>query len=85
VTFITEFKNKVAANFHVETPQIEGLDSRYDSDVEVVEEEKGSSEDDESDSDGEYIAEGEGSQEEDEGEVSVEEVKGEGGEEKQSE
>jgi len=47
------------------------LDSRYDSDVEVVEEGKGS---EDSSSDGEYIAEGEGSEEE-----------GEGSEEKQSE
>ena len=74
VRFITEFKNELAADFYVETPQTEGLDNRYDSDVEAVEEEKGSSEDDESGSNGEYIAEGEGSQEE-----------GEGGEEKQSE
>ena len=72
VRFSTEFKNEVIADFYVETPQTEGLDSNYDSDVEVVEEGKGSSEAEESGSDGEYIAEGEGSEEE--GEGSEEEV-----------
>jgi hypothetical protein len=42
VRFINEFQKEVAADFYVETPQSEGLDSRYDSDVEVVEEVKGS-------------------------------------------
>jgi len=74
VRFINEFHNEVAADFYVETPQTEGLDSRYDSDVEVVEELKGS---EDSSSDGEYIAEGEGSEQEGES--------GEGAEEKQSE
>jgi len=64
VRFINEFKNEVVADFYVETPLTEGLDSRYDSDVEVVEEGKGSKE---SSSDGEYLAEGEGSEEEGKG------------------
>jgi len=83
VRFINEFENEVAADFYVETPVTEGLDSRYDSDVEVVEEVKGS---EECSSDGEYIVEGEGGEEE--GEGSEEEGEGpegsEGGEEKQS-
>jgi hypothetical protein len=77
VRFINEFQKEVTADFYVETPQTEGLDSRYDSDVEVVEEVKGS---EDSISDGEYIDEDEGSEgSEEEGEGS------EGGEEKQSE